>query len=226
MQVDFLDRYSRGTSLVHRLDARVKLIAALVFVILVVATPELVSLFFAESWAVWLFLAAEAWTAITLYAVAELPWKYLAIRIAALLPFLLLLAVGIPLSRGFATGWNLGAQMLARSLISLSVMITVVATTPFGRLLAALDRMGLPRVFLSVVAFMYRYMFVLWDELDKMRRAKLARTFYPSVWWDFRVMANFVGILFVRAFERAERVYAAMLARGWRGDAPTKDGGS
>ena len=71
---------------------------------------------------------------------------------------------------------------------------------------------------------MYRYMFVLVDELDKMRRAKLARTFYPSLWWELRLMANFVGILFVRAFERAERVYAAMCARGWRGNVPTKDG--
>jgi cobalt/nickel transport system permease protein len=224
MQVNFLDRYSRGTTLVHRLDARLKLLLAVSLAVAVIATPELVGLLFAERWAVWFFLAAEAWIVLVIYAMAGLPWRYLAWRLLAVLPFLCLLALGVPFSRGFDTGWNEGAQLLARSLMSLNLMITVVATTPFGRLLAALERLHVPRVFISIVAFMYRYMFVLWDELERMRRAKLARTFYPSVWWEIRLRGNFVGILFVRAFERAERVHAAMLARGWRGEVPMKDG--
>ena len=224
MQVDFLDRFSRGTSLVHRADARAKLLASLVFVVVVIATPELVGLVFAEPWAPWFFYAAEAWIVLAAYSLAALPWRYLALRIAAVLPFLLLLAVAVRLSRGTEGGWNQAAQLLARSLISLSAMITLAATTPFGRLLGALQRLRVPQVLISTLAFMYRYMFVLVDELQKMRRAKLARTFYPSIWWDIRLMANFVGILFVRAFERAERIYAAMLARGWRGGVPTKDG--
>lgn len=209
--------------MVHRLDARLKLLLALSFALLVIATPELVGLVFAERWAVWFFLGVEAWIVLVIYAVAGLPWRYLALRLLAVLPFLMLLALGVPLSRGLEKGWNEGAQLLARSLMTLTVMITIVATTPFRRLLAALERLHVPRVLVSIVAFMYRYMFVLWDELDKMRRARLARTFYPSIAWDIRLMANFVGILFVRAFERAERVHAAMLARGWRGDAPMKE---
>ena len=224
MHVDFFDRYSRGTSLVHRLDARVKLLAAVVLVVLVVATPELVRHLFAETWAGWFFYAAEAWLVLAVYALAHVPWQYLALRLLALLPFLALLALAVPLGHGFETGWNQAAELLTRSLISLSVMITLVATTPFSRLLAALERLRVPQVLIAILAFMYRYMFVLVDELDKMRRAKLARTFYPSIWWEIRLMANFVGILFVRAFERAERVYAAMCARGWRGNVPTKDG--
>ncbi len=224
MQVDFLDRYSRGTSLVHRLDARVKLVVALLFVALVIATPEMVAILFTEPLASWLFLAVEAWLVVAAYSLAGLPWRYLALRLLALIPFLFLLALGIPLTRGFETGWNQGAQLLARSLISLAIMITLVATTPFSQLLTAFQRLHVPQVLISILAFMYRYMFVLVDELDKMRRAKLARTFYPSLWWEVRLMGNFVGILFVRAFERAERVYAAMCARGWRGTAPTKDG--
>lgn len=223
MQVDFLDRYSRGTSLVHRLDARVKLLGAFLFVALVIATPEMVGLLFAERWADWFFLAAEAWIVLAIYSLAGLPWRYLALRWLALLPFLLLLALAVPLTRGFESGWNQGAQLLARSLMSLAIMFTLVATTPFSRLLTALERLRVPQVLISILAFMYRYMFVLVDELDKMRRAKLARTFYPSLWWEIRLMANFVGILFVRAFERAERVYAAMRARGWHGNVPTKD---
>jgi cobalt/nickel transport system permease protein len=224
MQVNFLDRYSGGTSPVHRLDARLKLVFGLLLAILIIATPELVRLLFHDSFAVWFFLGAEAWMVLVTYAVSGLPWRYLALRLLAVLPFLLLLAAGVPLSRGLNGGWNEGAQLLARSILSLTLMITVVATTPFSRLLVAFERLRVPRVFISIVAFMYRYMFVLWDELEKMRRAKLARTYYPSVWWDFRLMAQFVGILFVRAFERAERVHSAMLARGWGGESPTKDG--
>jgi cobalt ECF transporter T component CbiQ len=224
MQVDFLDRYSRGTSLVHRLDAQRKLVLAVALTLLVIATPQLVSLIFAEPLAVWLFLSTEAWVVLVVFAVSGVPWRYLVLRLLAMLPFLLALAVGVPLSHGFNRGWNEGAQLLMRSLITLTLMITTIATTPFGRLLAALERLRMPRVFISVVAFMYRYMFVFWDELDKMRRAKLARTFYPSPSWEIRSMGRFVGILFVRAFERSERVHAAMLARGWRGDGPVKGG--
>ena len=224
MQVDFLDRYSRGTSLVHRAGARLKLILVLSFVVIVIATPELVGLVLTEPWAAWFFLAVEAWGVLMIFMIAGLPWRYLAMRLFWLAPFLLIVAAGVPLSRGLEGGWNQGAQLLARSLISVTAMITVFATTPFGRLVAALQRLHVPQLFVSVLAFMYRYMFVLSDELAKMRRAKLARTFYPSLWWDVRSMANFVGILFVRAFERAERVYAAMLARGWRGGVPPKDG--
>ena len=224
MQVDFVDRFSRGTSFVHRLDARLKLVLALLFVGLVIATPEMVGLVLAESWASWFFYAVEAWMVVAVYSFAGLPWRYLALRLLALLPFLMFVAAGIPLTHGFDTGWHLAAQLLARSLISLTVMITLVATTPFSRLLGALQRLRVPQMLISILAFMYRYIFVLSDELAKMRRAKLSRTFYPSVWWDIRSMAHFVGILFVRAFERAERVYAAMLARGWRGGVPTKDG--
>jgi cobalt/nickel transport system permease protein len=223
MHIDLLDRYSRGTSVVHRLDARLKLVIALILIVVVVATPELVRVFFSERWAGWFFLGIEAWFVLVVYAVSGLPWRYLLLRLFALLPFLLLVALGVPLSRGLSDGWNDGAQLLARSLVALSMMITVVATTPFGRLLGALEQLRVPQVFISVAAFMVRYMFVMWDELDTMRRAKLARTFYPSLWWEVRLMANFVGILMVRAFERAERVHAAMLARGWRGNWPSRD---
>jgi cobalt/nickel transport system permease protein len=223
MQVDFFDRYSRGTSPVHRIDAARKLVLMIVFAIVVIATPDIVALFFDESSAVWFFLGAEAWLILAVYVVSGLPWYYLAMRVLAVLPFLVLLAIGVPLSRGFRDGWSEAAQLLARSLITLTCVITTIATTPFSRLLAALDRLHVPRLFISILAFMYRYMFVFWDELERMRRAKLSRTFYPSTWWEIRSIARFVGILFVRAFERSERVHAAMMARGWRGDVPAKE---
>ncbi len=200
--------------MVHRLDARVKILFALVLVAATVATP----------WSAWPLFLWEAGVVLCFYAVSGLPWRYLFVRLIATLPFLLMLASAFPLSRGFDAGWRPAAQLLVRSLVSLATMITLVATTPFQRLLTALERLGVPQIFISILAFMYRYMFVLADELDKMRRAKLARTFYPSVWREVGLMATFVGMLFVRAFERAERVYAAMCARGWTGKMPSEDG--
>lgn len=214
MQVDFLDRYSRGNTVVHRLDARLKLLLAVAFVTSVVTTPG-------NWWPLFVLEASAVWV---VYLFALLPWQYLAMRLLAMLPFLLMLAAAVPLSRGLEGGWDLAAVLLVRSLISLTIMITLVATTPFSRLLTALARLRVPQVLISILAFMYRYLFVLVDELDKMRRAKLARTFYPSLWWELRLTANFVGILFIRAFERAERVYAAMCARGWTGTMPSQDG--
>ena len=213
MRVDFLDRYSRGTSPLHRLDARVKLVGAALLVVGVVATP----------WDWWPAYVAETALCLSIVLLARLPWYYVAARLAAALPFVLLLAGSIPLARGFENGWELAAQLLMQSLISLATMITLVATTRFEHLLAALRRLYVPRVLVSILAFMYRYLFVLVDELEKMRRAKLARTFYPSLWDDVRLMGNFAGILFVRSFERAERVYAAMCARGWTGEMPAQD---
>src|SRR5262245_18899873 len=133
MQVDFFDRYSHGTSLLHRTDARRKLVLAIAFTFLVIATPQIVSLVFTEPFAVWLFLGAEAWIVLVLYAVSGLPWRYLGLRLLAVIWFLVLLAIGVPLSRGFNGGWNEGAQILGRSLITLTLMITTIATTPFGR---------------------------------------------------------------------------------------------
>jgi cobalt/nickel transport system permease protein len=223
MQVDFLDRYSRGSSLVHRVTPRLKLVLVFVFVLLVLATPELVSLVFDGPWASWLLFGAEAWLVMLVYSLARLPWGYLALRLGAVLPFLLMVALAVPLNHRFERGWHEAAQMLARSLIVLSSVITLVATTPFRELLVGLEQLGMPRILISILAFMYRYMFVLVDELTKMRRAKLARTFYPSLWGEARLMGNFIGILLVRAFERAERVYAAMCARGWQSGVPRKD---
>lgn len=213
MQPEFLDRYSRGTSLVHRCDARLKLLFVILFVAGVIATPL--------EW--WPLYAVQAAIVTGVYAAARLPWRYLGVRIAAVLPFILLLAGSLPLARGLKGGWDVAGQLLARSILCVAATITLMSTTPFGKLLAALAWVRVPAVLISILAFMYRYMFVLFDEWQRMRRAKLARTFYPSVWWEVRLMAHFVGILFVRAFERAERVYAAMCARGWTGSMPTQD---
>jgi cobalt/nickel transport system permease protein len=150
-----------------------------------------------------------------LFAAARLPWSYLFKRLAVALPFLMFVAAGVPMSRGFADGFDFAVALLLRAMLSLTIMTTLVATTPFAALLAALEQVRVPRLLIWVLAFMYRYLFVLSDELVRMRRAKLARSLRWNLWSEFRLLGNFWGVLFVRAFERAERIHAAMCARGW-----------
>ena len=74
----------------------------------------------------------------------------------------------------------------------------------------------MPGLLVTTLALLYRYLFVLIDELERMQRARAARTFRSSRWKTWQVLASIAGQLFVRSTERAERIYAAMCARGWK----------
>jgi len=100
--------------------------------------------------------------------------------------------------------------------LSLATMVLLAATTPFADLLAVLRRLRVPRLLVTTIALMYRYLFVLADEAQRLRRARQSRTFTASRRHAWRSLATVVGQLFVRATARAERIYAAMVARGYR----------
>lgn len=205
MQVEFLDHYSRRTSPIHQLDARFKIVAACALIGLVLIT----------SLDHWLALMIETVAVLLAYAATGVPWGFLLSRLLCLLPFLLLAALGVPLSHGLQSGWNVTTQSLARGLLTLTIMLTVIASTPFPRLLEALERLCVPKVLVWVLAFMYRYLFVLSDECQRLHRGRQARQFGQRAWQDWWWFGNSLGVLFLRAFERAERVHAAMCARNW-----------
>src|SRR5690606_36583318 len=127
--------------------------------------------------AAWPFaLAALAGVILAIYATSGLAWLYLARRLALAAPFVLVVCAGVPLSRGLAGGFAHAALMLLRGLLALIVTITLVGTTSLPKLLAGLEKLRVPRIFLWILAFMVRYMFVLTEELTRMRRAKEARS--------------------------------------------------
>ncbi len=193
---------------VHRIDARWKIVAAVLLVVVTVCVPR-------GYWPAYVVLGSLA---VGVYTVARLPVGYLLRRLAVAMPLVVLVAAGAPLSRGLDGGFEFAALVVVRALLALTFMVTLVGTTPFDKLLGGVEWLGMPRTLVWVLAFMYRYMFVLADELARMRQAKAARTFRRSWWMEFQTLGSFVGVLFVRAFERAERVYAAMCARGWTCD--------
>ena len=114
-------------------------------------------------------------------------------------------------------------SILIRSWLSIQIAILLTATTKFPDLAHGLHHLHLPQVLIAIISFMYRYIFVLVEEAERLLRARAARSAAlpgrkpPPLHWRARVAGNMVGQLFLRSFERSERVYHTMLARGFRG---------
>ena len=217
--------YYHGHSRVHALPPECKVAAQLLFVIVVVATPRE---------AVWAF-AAYAVLIGGVAAIAQLPGRFVAARLLIEVPFVafaLLLpfvaqgerveVLGVAVSReGLWGAWNI----LAKGTIGVAASVVVASTTTLPELLRAFDRLHMPRAFTSIASFMVRYLDVIADEMRRMRVARESRGHDPRWLWQARAVAASAGALFIRSFERGERVYLAMISRGYTGQMPSLGGG-
>jgi cobalt/nickel transport system permease protein len=203
MRHDFLDRYSRLDSPIHRVSAAVKLVAAFILVVAVVLLPASRPV----------FLVAIAAVLVAIAALSRVPGRFLVVRVLLLEPFVL----GVALLALFQPGgWRMFLFLVGKCTICLMVMVLLSNTTPFAELLRVLKRLRMPALLVTTLSLMYRYVFVLVDEAQRMKRARMSRTFTPRRRRAWRTMASVVSQLFIRSSERAERIYAAMCARGWR----------
>ena len=144
---------------------------------------------------------------------SRLPPLFLLRRLLVLSPFVL----GVALVNAFqpaARAHCLGIAL--KSILCLLTVILVSNTTPFSEILRVFQRVRVPALLITTLALMHRYLFVLADEAERMRRARASRTFRPGRRLHWQTLATVVGQLFVRATERAERIYDAMCARGWK----------
>jgi cobalt/nickel transport system permease protein len=203
MRHDFLDRYSRLDSPVHHLPAVVKLGLALGLVLMVVLLPP--------SRLAW--LGAIAVGLVGVAALSRIPGRFLVVRLLLLEPFVLGVAILALFQPG---GWRLFLFLVARCTVCLLVMVLLSNTTPFSDLLRVLKAAHVPALLVTTLSLMYRYLFVLVDETQRMKRARVSRTFAPRRARTWHTLATVVSQLFIRASERAERIYGAMCARGWR----------
>ena len=233
MKHSFIDKYSDLDSFIHQLDPRTRTLATLAFVLAVMATPP----------TAWLPFVLYASLMIGLILMAKLPLVYALKRSAVILPFVLMIAIFVPfLGHGEVAGsynvgwWRVSVthdglvvlwNVIAKSWLSALALILLSSTTRFSDLLKGLERLGVPRVMIMILAFMYRYIFVLADEVMRMQRARDSRNgfetrpFGGSQLWQVRTVGNMIGTLFIRSYERAERVYGAMVARGFDGQVRT-----
>jgi cobalt ECF transporter T component CbiQ len=203
MRHDFIDRYSRLASPIHSIPPSFKLVGALIILLLVVMMPISVP-FFHGSIALALLVIA---------ALSRIPPGFLVKRLVYLEPF----AVGAALITLFQTnGLALFAALVLKSTLCLLTMILLANVTPFADILDVLKRWHVPALLVTTLALMYRYLFLLIDEAERMSRARVSRTFVTGRRRSWHLLGTIVGQLGVRSTERAERIYAAMRARGWR----------
>ncbi|MBK7917154.1 MAG: cobalt ECF transporter T component CbiQ [Chloroflexi bacterium] len=235
MQFHALDRYQTGSSVLHRLDPRVKVLGALLTILSTALLPD-------GAW--WAFIV----TGLVLLAAsraAGFGWLYGAKRSFVVLPFLLAATTvmftlpGRPLLGIQLGSWQLivsdaglvrFVSILIRGLLAVQVAILLVALTRLPDLLHALRHLRLPAVFVAIISFMVRYLTVLGDEVKRLLRAREARSAAlegrragGSLLWRAQVAGHMVGQLFLRSYERSDRIYQAMLARGYRGEWPTSN---
>jgi cobalt/nickel transport system permease protein len=205
---DYLDRYGRAKSLCHRLPPRVKLLASLAAIAAGMALPP-------AHWPAHGALLCVLFAAMSL---ARIPFWYVARRLTGFVCVAILFAVSVPLSQGFRGGWEIMAGIVFRGTESFLAGLWLVNVIPFDQLLSTLGRSGVPAILLAILAFMYRFVFVLWDELDTMRAARRARAFdRGGAIFRWRTSVQMIGMLLIRSLGRSERVYGAMCARGWDG---------
>jgi cobalt/nickel transport system permease protein len=212
--------YLPGTSPLHRVPPQCKIAAGVLFVLAVVATPR------EAFWAFGLYALALAGAA----RLARLPLGLLARRLVIELPFLAFAVflpvvghgervevLGAPLAvGGLWAAWNI----IVKGTLGVATSAIVAATTPVAELLGGLERLRLPRTLTTIAGFMIRYADVIADEVRRMRIARLSRGHDPRWIWQARAVAASAGTLFIRSYERGERVYLAMVSRGYAGSMP------
>ncbi|MFC1997377.1 cobalt ECF transporter T component CbiQ [Chloroflexota bacterium] len=229
MHAHAFDQYNFQESLIHRLDPRVKVLVTVIFILSNALLPDGSWLAFALAWLILLF--ANEFSQLGLWFTFK--------RSFVALPFALVAVSAIfsPLGEPLAE-WNLGfitliptdfgvirfLSILIRSWLSVQMAILMVATTQFPDLIHAFEHLRLPRSLTTIIAFLYRYLFILTDEVYRLLRAREARSAgLPNLKrggkliWRARVAGSMAGQLFLRSYERSDRIYNAMLARGYTG---------
>ena len=211
-----LDRYSRASQTwLHRAPAVAKLLVAFAMIAAFCFTPHTLlpgpaglDVSMVHVLGGLLLLVAIVW--------AGIPLGYVASRLLAIAPILVAIALSVPLGRHFDdASWTLGLQLVTRGLLCFLTVLVLVNTTPIEALTAALRRLGAPALLVTIFSLMVRYQSTLLDELGRMRRARLARTFDRRGTARWTTAAGLIGRALVRSYERSERVHAAMLARGY-----------
>lgn len=235
MHVHFLDPFHAGASPVHLLDPRVKLVLAVAFILTASLTPF-------GAWAAYILLLAIV---LSVEMLSELGIRYVIKRAFLATPFvlaalpLIFTVQGAPLA-SFTTGpWTFtisveGVERVLsiafKSWVSVQMAIVLAATTSFPQLLAAMRALHVPKLLVAIFGLMWRYMFVMVDEALRLLRARSARSGASrdpglktggTLLWRARVTGGMAGNLLVRSFERGDRIYSAMTARGYDGEVRT-----
>lgn len=232
MHVHFLDPYRPKASPIHQLDARIKLVLAITFIIVTTLTPV-------GAWPIYILLFAFM---LSVEMASELGVGYVLKRAVLAAPFilaavpLLFTVDGTPIFSVAIGPWTVSmtweglerfVSIAIRSWLAVQMAIVLAATTTFPDLLMAMRALKVPRILVAVFGLMWRYLFVMVDEVGRLLRARAARSGHSSdptlktggsLRWRAHVAGGMAGNLFIRSIERGDHIYAAMIARGYDGE--------
>lgn len=216
-----VDTFALQDTPLHRIDARAKVVATLVFLVCVVSFPK---------YAV-IQLLPFALFPVVMAAEGRLPFSWLATRLLAAAPFAVVVGMFNPIldrqlvsllgGPGIAAGWISFVSIILRFMLTTAAALTLIATTGMNGVCAALERLKIPDVLVTQLLFLYRYIFVLVEEALRMTRARDLRSFGRRG-TGIRVFGQILGQLLLRTYARAQRIYSAMLLRGFDGHVRTR----
>ena len=235
MHIHFLDPYRPLKSPIHSLDGRIKFVLTVAFILTASLTPV-------AAWPIYILLLAVI---LAVEILSGLGIGYVLKRAVLALPFALAALPVIFTIQGQALfsmpigPWVLTASsegvarfvsVAFKSWLSVQAAIVLAASTQFPELLQAMRAVGIPRLLVGMFGLTWRYLFVLVDEALRLMRARTARSGHSgeagrkpggSLAWRARMAGGMAGNLFLRAFERSDRIYVAMLSRGYDGEVRT-----
>ncbi len=212
-----------SASPIHRLDPRAKIVGFLTVTVVAVSTPP----------SLWWLYAACGSALVAVAALARVGPNVVWHRARVVLPFVLLAAAFLPFVRKGGPTIEIGplglseaglmtfGAVAAKATLGTVSAVLLGATTTFPDVLRGLERLRIPRLLVLVAAFMYRYLFVVVGEVQRMRAALAARGYRPRHALHARPVGRAASSLFLRTYARGERVYSAMLARGYTGAMPS-----
>lgn len=209
MKHSFVDRYANLDSPLHALDARTKLVG---FSALIIAALQIRAGSMGAFFTFFFFMAI-------LTGISQIPMQYIFGRTLAILPFVLLAGLAAPWKG--SQGWAWFVALLFRSSLCLLMLVLLTNTTRFVELLRGMRKLGCPKVVVANLSFLYRYLYVLADEVQRLRQARDSRRVgRAGALTELRTLGSMLGTLMVRSFERADHMYQAMLSRGFSGEFP------
>jgi len=209
MKHQFLDEHAYRKTALHRASGGLKILFSFAGILWVVGLGPGQAKFLAGAV---LFLAGlTAW--------GKIPPGDFFKRMLVILPVAAMIGISVLAApRGdYGTQTSLFVWVVAKALVSMWILFLLTAITPFPVMLESLARVKCPKIFLMLLGFCYRYLFLMADEAERMTHA-LASRGYEGRWMaQARFIGHLIGVFFVRSYERGERVFAAMLSRGYEG---------
>lgn len=212
--------YIHGHSAIHQLPAHLKILSLLGFLFVVVSTPisnPISYIFFFTAILTVILIARLPLLTVLRRSLIEIPF----ILFAFLMPFF---GTGTTYEiAGFTLyqeGLIAGGSIVAKGTLGVLGAITLSSTTTAREILRGLERLKLPAIMVNIASFMLRYINVVTDEMERMRIARASRGFEARGLRDWRILSSVMATLFIRSYERGERVHLAMLSRGFTGVIP------